>query len=167
MKFFVDKPTRTSPFWNEKIEVRTSGLHGLGVFAKEVIKKNEEFESCPVIKFSTFTMKHLYDLKGCRHLLHDYVFDFYQSTNAVALGYGSMYNHSNDHSNASHMMKENPDRIVFVAKRDIQPGEEILIHYWKGRIRGEFTDSGDMVEDARIKKEDFKGGVTIPKVQKR
>ena len=168
MKFFVEKPVRTSPYYNEKIEVRPSDLEGLGVFAKELIKKNEEFESCPVIKFSSFTMKHLYDLKNHRHLLHDYVFNFYHGNTCIALGYGSMYNHSNDHSNASHMMKEDPDRIVFVAKRDIHPGEEILIHYWKGKIKAAFNDSGTMIEDGRIEsKADLRGGINTNSSKKR
>ena len=40
-KFFVDTPARSSPWFTEKIEVRNSSLHGLGVFATELIKKNE------------------------------------------------------------------------------------------------------------------------------
>jgi SET domain-containing protein len=94
-------------------------------------------------------MTHLYDLKGSRHLLHDYVFGWYGKA-AIGLGCGSIYNHSNDNANASHRMNDDVPGIEFVAKRDIQPGEEILIHYWKGRIRGEFTDSGTMIADGRI-----------------
>ena len=148
-RFFVDKTARTSPWFNNKIEVRESSLHGLGVFATELIKKNEIFESAPVIQFDQFTMVHLFDLHGYRHILHDYVFSF-NGKAAIALGLGSIYNHSNDDANASHRMNTEAPSIEFVAKRDIQADEEILIHYWKGKIRGEFTSSGTMVGDERI-----------------
>ena len=98
-KFFVDTPIRSSPWFSEKVEVRESSLHGLGVFATELIKKNEIFESAPVIQFDQFTMVHLFDLHGYRHILHDYVFSF-NGKAAIALGMGSIYNHSNDNANA-------------------------------------------------------------------
>ena len=148
-KFFVDTPIRSSPWFTEKVEVREASLHGLGVFSTELIKKNEIFESAPVIQFDQFTMVHLFDLHGYRHILHDYVFSF-NGKAAIALGMGSIYNHSNDNANASHRMNTPVPSIEFVAKRDIQPGEEILIHYWKGKIRGDFTESGTMVGDERI-----------------
>jgi tRNA-specific adenosine deaminase 3 len=150
MSFFKEPITRSSPWFIEKIEVRESSIHGLGVFAKELIEKNEMFESCPVLIFSQFTMTHLYESAQSRSLLHDYVFSWFEGQVAVALGCGSIYNHSNDDTNASHRMNSNIPSIEFVAKRDIQPDEEILIHYWKGKCRGEFTDSGTMVADGRI-----------------
>ena len=42
-KFFVETPARSSSYFNDKIEIRESSVHGLGVFAKEFIKKNGEF----------------------------------------------------------------------------------------------------------------------------
>ena len=158
-KFFKELPNRSSPWFSDKIEVRRSSIHGLGVFAKDLIKKDEIFESCPVIVFNQFTMKHLFDLKNSTHILHDYVFSWYKGEVAVALGYGSIYNHSNDISNASHRMNNEAPSIQFVAKRDIHPDEEILIHYWKGMIRGEFTDAGTMVSDSRITEKNKRDGI--------
>jgi uncharacterized protein len=149
-KFFKDSPSRSSPWFVDRIEVRSSSVHGLGVFAKELIKKNEIFESSPVIIFSQYTMTYLHESAEGRSLLHDYVFSWFEGEVAFAMGYGSVYNHSNDNANASHRMNSNTPGIEFVAKRDIQPNEEILIHYWKGQCRGEFTESGTMVADGRI-----------------
>ena len=162
-KFFVDSPLRSSPYFNEKVEIRESSIHGLGVFAKELIKKSEIFECCPVIAYDQYTMTYLHEMKNCRHLLHDYVFTWYSGQCALALGYGGIYNHSNDHANASHRMTKEPVGIQFVAKRDIHPGEEILIHYWKGKIRGEFTSTGTMVEDGRVSDDMLRQRTTITK----
>ena len=70
-KFFVETPARTSAYFNDKIEVQESPVHGMGVFAKEFIKKSEIFECCPVIAYDQYTMAYLFEMKNCRHLLHD------------------------------------------------------------------------------------------------
>ena len=47
---------------------------------------------------------------------------------ALALGYGSLYNHSYE-PNARFLFHEDQDCLEFVALRDIEPGEEITINY--------------------------------------
>lgn len=47
---------------------------------------------------------------------------------AVALGYGSLYNHSPD-ANARFTPRTSQDDIVFRAVRDIAEGEQIFIDY--------------------------------------
>ncbi len=45
----------------------------------------------------------------------------------VALGYGSLYNHS--YSPNARYEDANPRTKLFIALRDIQPGEEIVVNY--------------------------------------
>lgn len=55
-----------------------------------------------------------------------YVFGWGEDSTALALGYGSLYNHSY-RPNAETL--ETADELVITALRDIQPGEEIFINY--------------------------------------
>ena len=63
-----------------------------------------------------------------------------------------MYNHSDDAKgekcgwNASYRMHSNIPCVEYFAKRDIEPGEEIMIHYLKGRANIEFFDDGSWFE---------------------
>lgn len=47
---------------------------------------------------------------------------------AIALGYGSLYNHSYT-PNARYVFRESEECIEFIALRDIEAGEEITINY--------------------------------------
>lgn len=55
-----------------------------------------------------------------------YVFGWGDGRTALALGYGSLYNHSYD-PNATTL--ETTDELVITATRDIAQGDEILINY--------------------------------------
>ena len=60
-----------------------------------------------------------------------YVYDWLDLTSrpyvALALGYGSIYNHS--YTPNARYVRVPPDMIDYVALQDIVPGEEILINY--------------------------------------
>jgi SET domain-containing protein len=58
--------------------------------------------------------------------LGNYVFVWEDNKFAVALGYGSLYNHSYE-PNAKYIRKK--DKILFQAIKDIKSGEEITINY--------------------------------------
>jgi SET domain-containing protein len=47
---------------------------------------------------------------------------------AIALGYGSLYNHSY-RPNARYVFRESEECLEFIALRDIEAGEEITINY--------------------------------------
>lgn len=55
-----------------------------------------------------------------------YVFGWGEGSTALALGYGSLYNHSYA-PNAETL--ETPDELVITALRDIAAGDEIFINY--------------------------------------
>ena len=111
--------------YNSKIYIDQSPVHGWGVFAKELIKEGEIFEECPVI---TLPIN-----KGeSSSLLIDYRFNWPQGDEweeqVVALGFGSLYNHSND-ANANWISSDARRCFIFYATRDIKEGEEIFVWY--------------------------------------
>ena len=105
-----------------KIEIKESPNKGLGVFAKEKIFKGEIIEISPLIKLNT---------PPASDVLDDYRFGYPRKGKnhiyVVALGYGSLFNHS-DQNNAD-WKDGKPMTFEFFALRDIEPGEEIYIKY--------------------------------------
>ncbi len=98
---------------------------GRAVYSASDIEAGELIEICPVIVLNTEDTTKIH-----RTLLHDYYFiwDFAAKTSAIALGYGSLYNHAEE-PNAEFEIDLNSDNIRIVAKRAIEAHEEILIHY--------------------------------------
>ena len=52
---------------------------------------------------------------------------------AIALGYGSLYNHSDD-ANAEYTKDAQSNTIAFTARRDISPGEEVTVTYLRASL---------------------------------
>jgi SET domain-containing protein len=108
-----------------KIEIKVSPGKGMGVFAVEPIKEGEVIEECHLVKLPTKKWE-------TSSLLIDYRFCYPMGENweeyVLALGYGSIYNHS-DTNNA--MWRNHPTykAFQFYALRDIEPGEEICVNY--------------------------------------
>lgn len=104
---------------------------GRGVYTSIDIQKGDMIESAPVIVLNDADRRKIHRTK-----LHDYYFlwrdtaDDDQSSHscAIALGNGSIYNHS-ESANADFTLVYNEDCIEFVANRDIEAGEEITINY--------------------------------------
>jgi SET domain-containing protein len=117
------------------IEVRRAenrGKGGRGVFAVRDISAGTVFERVPVLlipRNQVFAAEP--GAPAPSPTISWYVFDWEGMTKrdyvALALGYGSIYNHSYE-PNARYR-REPPDMLEFVALRDIGAGEEILINY--------------------------------------
>lgn len=100
-----------------KIIVRSSPIHGLGVFAKEPIAKKELIEECPVI----FVSK--------QDKLRDYAFTWkINNKSCIPLGYGCIYNHS-DTCNAIYEPDFGRETMRYRAIKDIEAGDEITVFY--------------------------------------
>ncbi len=108
---------------SDLIEVRRSGKKGRGVFARKAIRKGAIIERVPMI---LLPIGEVFS-DGPRTTLADYVFKWGEDTVAVALGYGSLYNHSYQ-PNASYDSAGSRTQ-VFWAVRDIEVGEEITVNY--------------------------------------
>lgn len=105
------------------IEVRKSRSKGRGVFATAFIPKGTVFEQAPVL---VMPAKEL-DVDQEDTVLSHYTFAWGKNTIAVALGFGSLYNHSYSpnacYEDVSGQMKN------YIAIRDIEAGEEVTINY--------------------------------------
>jgi SET domain-containing protein len=101
---------------------------GRGVFAARRFEPNETIEVCPVIVLSEADAR---TLDGTS--LYDYYFGWGKDGKAaaIALGYGSLYNHSFS-PNAVHHKNAADGTITIVAVKSIAPGEEIFIRYNTG-----------------------------------
>ena len=139
-----------SKWFSNKTEIRETPGMGLGVYATEKISKHEIFESAAVLVFSTEVFKILRntsEFQGRNHILNSYAFSWIPGQCCVVWGNGSLYNHGNGNaSNASYRMQTKLPSVEYYAKRDIEPGEEILIHYLKGRCDIDFCEDGTWLE---------------------
>jgi SET domain-containing protein len=108
-----------------KIYVDKSPVHGWGVFAKDKINQGELIEECIIL---TLPIQKGDD----SNLLTDYRFNFPSGLEweeqVVALGFGSLYNHSNT-PNAYWYSNNEKRTFCFVSSRDIEVGEEIFTFY--------------------------------------
>lgn len=101
---------------------------GRGVFAMRRFAPGETIEVCPVIALPEADARKLDDTG-----LYDYYFGWGKDGRraAIALGYGSLYNHAFT-PNAEHRKNAENDTISVVALREIPAGEEIFIRYNTG-----------------------------------
>lgn len=108
-----------------RISVKNSPGKGRGVFAQQNFKKGEVIETCPVIVLPAEEIDSL-ELTE----LYNYYFAWGPDSKdaAIALGYGSLYNHSYN-PNARYYKDFENGLLKYVCIRDIQKGEEITINY--------------------------------------
>ena len=95
---------------------------GRGVFATRPIAQDELVEHAPVLVVPHDEQKLVH-----KTVLNDYVFGW-GDTIAVALGYASLYNHSWD-ANVAYRKLLDEELVEFVARRDIDAGEELTTNY--------------------------------------
>lgn len=102
-----------------------SDISGRGVFTGEPIEEGALIEICPVIVLPENELSVIHGTA-----LHDYYFLWGDDQNqcAVALGFGSVYNHSYQ-PNAKYLLDYDHQTIDFYAIKDIGPGEEIFVNY--------------------------------------
>ena len=100
--------------------VKSVQRKGRGVFAGQRIKAGTLIESCPVILFDV--------VQGESHLLEEYAFRWSKKKVAIALGNGSLYNHSYQ-PNAEYLQDKDNKCILVYALKDIPKGTEICFNY--------------------------------------
>lgn len=98
---------------------------GRGVVAQRSFIAGETIERPPVIVIPAEEAPRIRDTR-LAHYYFEWGDDCQQA--AIALGYGSLYNHSYT-PNARYEFREAEECLEFLALRDIQPGEEITINY--------------------------------------
>jgi uncharacterized protein len=112
--------------------IKESNKKGRGVFSKQNIIKGAVIETCLLIvmpdvdyDFSSFT------------IVNDYCFRFDKGENqiAIAMGFGSLYNHKCP-ANADHKIDTETKTMQIIALEDIPAHQEIYINY-----HGAFNDN--------------------------
>ncbi len=98
---------------------------GKGVFTSQPIAENTLIEIAPVIVLSESDLlliekTHLYN--------YYFIWGHSQKEAAIALGYGSMYNHAYQ-PNVAYKMDYNQQTISFISWKAIAAGEELVINY--------------------------------------
>jgi SET domain-containing protein len=121
--------------------VKQSASRGRGVFAARQFLAGELIEVCPVIALSSDDAARL----DATHL-YNYYFGWGADNKgaAIALGFGSLYNHSYD-PNAAYQKNQTDSTISIIAVKPIAPDEEILIKYNFGNAE----DSGPLWFEVR------------------
>lgn len=112
-------------FKKADIEIKPSPVHRYGVFAKKDIYPNEVVEECPIIIFDKLTQDYQEAVATRR------AFNYGGDCCVIALGYGSMYNHSED-PNAKPKADQENNILNFIATKHIPAGTEIFINYGSG-----------------------------------
>lgn len=100
-----------------------STIHGLGVFARRLILAGCLVELCPIIVVPKEQIATLDNT-----LIYNYYYEWQSGSAAVALGLGSLYNHSFA-PNATYELDEKSNTIVIRAIADIQAQEEVTFNY--------------------------------------
>ncbi|MFB6182046.1 MAG: SET domain-containing protein [Candidatus Magasanikbacteria bacterium] len=108
------------------LEIQETENKGRGVFAKKDFRKGEVIEVCPVIRLSEKDREVINETE-----LYNYYFSWKEEKAAIALGYGSLYNHSFE-PNADYEKDLENSQIIFRSLRSIEKGEEILVDYTQG-----------------------------------
>ena len=124
---------------SDAIEVKRVKGKGRGVFARRAIRKGEVFETCPVLVLPAGS------LGATDGGLWDYGFEWGEGTVALALGFGSLYNHSyRPNARYDDVL---PATKEFSALRAIAPGEEVTVNY-NGKPRSRAKVWFNVVEKA-------------------
>jgi SET domain-containing protein len=106
-------------YQSDLIEIRYTKSKGRGVFARQTIVREAIIERVPVVLVTWDDID--------ESELADYAFCWTEKKAAIALGYGSLYNHSFKPN--AYYLDEGRHTKVFRALRNIAPGEEITVNY--------------------------------------
>ncbi len=122
------------------IEVKRIKKKGRGVFARRAISEGEVIEQVPVLVLDRSDIEDDDSWTG----LAGYCFEWGRGKVALALGYGSLYNHSY-HPNALYEDSGRQTKI-YRAIQDIEAGEEITINY-NGEPQNSAPVGFEVIED--------------------
>ncbi len=113
-----------SLYVHKHLLVKESPISGLGVFAIGEIKAGEIIEECHHIPLTQ-------QFNEIDKFLQTYVYSWPKGHGrhaTVALGYGSIYNHSRE-PNVDWETDEENNLFIYKLIKDVKSGEELLINY--------------------------------------
>jgi len=104
--------------------LKHSKERGWGVFCETKIPKGRIFERAPIIYLPAKTFKRTSDTP-----IESYRFSFWGDSCAIVLGFGSLYNHSEEGANSVHDCDRKSRTYTFRALKDIPAHSEIFHDY--------------------------------------
>lgn len=115
-----------------KVEVRdTESRKGLGVYAARAYHTGDVVERSPVVVFDLPAVGELPHEICVRMFNWQWLIDGSSGRQAIALGYGSLYNHGKV-PNLRYVAVEGTHTLEFIALNDIAAGDELTIDYDQG-----------------------------------
>ena len=117
----------------KKIHIKSSPVHGRGIFASEDIEKGELIETAPVaIVQKNYKQPHEWSGPDVLFLKYNSGWGSWLEDNlaCVAFGYASLYNHS-ETPNVEYKKDFKHTTINFFATKNIKAGEECFILYYE------------------------------------
>ncbi|KAK6370023.1 hypothetical protein LTR64_005263 [Lithohypha guttulata] len=135
---------------------------GRGVFASQTIPKGTVIDVSPVLVFN----KDEVELHTSQTILQHYTYYWPDpaggaQTQAIALGLGSMFNHSTKKQNVIWSRNIAAGTIIYTAHRDILRGEELCISYGNARLWFKDADLENETTDLKGKDEITQSGLDI------
>jgi uncharacterized protein len=109
----------------KNLAIKKSKNRGRGVFTTSNLSKGNVIEICPIIIIPRNETRYI-----DKTFLYDYYFGWGKDRRqpAIALGYGSLYNHSFK-PNAVYKKDLKKNLLVFKALENIKKGQEIFVNY--------------------------------------
>ena len=123
------------PFLKDGIKIEwVEKLYGWGVFTEKDIPAYEVIETCPVFVYPADILKiaawntqdsiHAYKSLG----ITLYSIRWGDDSAAIPLGYGGMYNHS-DNNNCQFLPNQQEGFLHIVSVKEIKAGEQLFVSY--------------------------------------
>lgn len=136
---------------------------GIGVFATKDIPARTVVESSPIILMAQHTFEVLNEIHPPhRHILSDYPFQWTNNLSAIAIGWGSLLNHSFEPNLMWEFRREEDvgyNALWFRTKRNISAGEELFVRYVWDHDKLWFVDE-DADEQTDMRTQIRRGGST-------
>jgi SET domain-containing protein len=123
VELFIEHEADVALAATSTLSVATSPIHGLGVFTLVDLEPGDVVEVCPIVVCPSPDETHLEQTN-----LRGLYFHWDEDSVAVALGYGSLYNHAWQ-ANARYEADGERAVIRFVAVRPIAAGDEVTVNY--------------------------------------
>lgn len=122
----------------------TPNEYGRGLYAARKIRKGEVVERSPVIVIP-------YHERVSGTTIEVYLFEWRRDDRALALGLGSLFNHSGKRSNITYNPVHQTKEILFVALRDIRKGEQLFINYGYDPLEGKERCERKLFDQLKVK----------------
>lgn len=107
-------------FISSYLYIESSPKGGYGVFTSKFIPKDTEIEVARLLPLKPYDREKMVELA-------QYDYNYNTNTTCIVFGFGSLYNHSED-TNIQYYI-DDKDLMHYSTTRDVEPGEELFVHY--------------------------------------